>query len=154
MKQPAIPITPAYIKALRDLGQEDLAQHLEHAYLLLRSYQDALGEIITSAAETLQREGVVSWGDGGELGDALLNIKDIVGDNYSNTEDLEAEFAGTYEEVFARRKQERRDLVAIFLDYLLAAWSGEAEPFTVPAKETAEQLVADFFTRIESGKPQ
>lgn len=40
--------------------------------------EQALHEIATCAAETLCNAGVQSWGDGGEIGDALLSIKDIV----------------------------------------------------------------------------
>jgi hypothetical protein len=156
------PLKPEFVQKLRDLGEEELAHHLEHAYLLLRSQRDALGEIVTHAAETLQTEGIADWGDGGELGDALLYVKDTVEEQYNNTKDLEGEFAGPYDEVVARRKTDRRDLVIRFLEYLLetcdlmlvergqlsSAQRG-TEHVSEPTTRSAEQLVAEFFARIE-----
>ena len=57
---------------------------------LLRSYQEAHGEIITAAAEALAAEGVHGWGDGGRLGDALLAIKDTIEDHCNNWSDIES----------------------------------------------------------------
>ncbi len=162
MAQQANPIMPEYIKRLRALGQEEVAEHLEHAYLLIRSQRDALGDIITHAAETLQTEGIADWGDGGEPGDTLIYIKDTVEEQYNNTKDLEREFGGPHDEVVVRRKKERYDLVINFLDYLevqrglvlavharpASAQEG-AEAALLPATRTAEELVADFFAQIE-----
>jgi hypothetical protein len=146
------PIVPAHIQSLRKLGLEEIAMHLEHAYLLVRSQSDALGDIVTHAAETLQTEKITDFDEGGELGNTLLYIKDTVEENYNNTRDLEVEFAGTYQEVVARREREKRDLVATFLDYVLVKWSEVTKPHALSTTETAEQLIAEFFARIETGR--
>lgn len=162
MTQDSNPIKPEFVQRLRALGQNEIAEHLEHAYLLVRSQRDALGDIVTHVAETLQTEGIADWGDGGAPGDTLIYIKDTVEEQYNNMKDLEREFDGPYDEVVARRAKGRRDLVTLFLEYLeetcglvlaehaqsLTTQEGAARALQ-PTNRTTEQLVADFFARIE-----
>ncbi|MBO0790282.1 MAG: hypothetical protein J2P36_04960 [Ktedonobacteraceae bacterium] len=69
-----------------DLGEERQAFFLKMAretaprihYERRRQKLDTLQGMLTDIAETLQEEGVKSWGDGGKLGDMLLAIKDVL----------------------------------------------------------------------------
>jgi hypothetical protein len=69
--------------------QTDMGERVQLMRQLIISQGNVLGECITTAGDALQAADIKGFGDGGDLGDALLSILDAIGDNHDNWKDID-----------------------------------------------------------------